>query len=193
MEMSWIENLLIIAGISLDIFAAMECQGSLVAKIDKKHLSEICAIVAFGQVLALFAGHYLSALYCWRNPSSDEQLLGEIISMLIFLGLGIRLLVKAVRNERVEEHLELNPGIRRFVRMASISSIYTILAGIAFGFLGTDILVILIMIVAFTIAVVVGGMYTGYHLGFASKTAVYVIGALLLWVAGIDVLFRRIM
>lgn len=34
--MNALENLLIIAGISLDIFAAMECQGSLVAKIDKK-------------------------------------------------------------------------------------------------------------------------------------------------------------
>lgn len=34
--MDWMENLLIIAGVSLDIFAAMECQGSLVAKINKK-------------------------------------------------------------------------------------------------------------------------------------------------------------
>lgn len=34
--MNWMENLLIIAGVSLDIFAAMECQGSLVAKINKK-------------------------------------------------------------------------------------------------------------------------------------------------------------
>ena len=37
--MNWIENLLILVGISLDIFAGMECQGSLVAKIDKKHLT----------------------------------------------------------------------------------------------------------------------------------------------------------
>ena len=35
-RMNWMENLLIIAGVSLDIFAAMECQGSLVAKINKK-------------------------------------------------------------------------------------------------------------------------------------------------------------
>ena len=36
--MNWIENVLIIAGVSLDIFAAMECQGALVAKVDKKQL-----------------------------------------------------------------------------------------------------------------------------------------------------------
>lgn len=40
--MNWIENLLILVGISLDIFAGMECQGSLVAKIDKKHLTLVC-------------------------------------------------------------------------------------------------------------------------------------------------------
>ena len=42
--MNWMENLLIIAGVSLDIFAAMECQGSLVAKINKKNLTVICGI-----------------------------------------------------------------------------------------------------------------------------------------------------
>ena len=34
--MSWIEDLLIIAGLLLDLFAAMACHGALVAKINKK-------------------------------------------------------------------------------------------------------------------------------------------------------------
>jgi hypothetical protein len=42
--MNALENLLIIAGISLDIFAAMECQGSLIAKIDKKQLGKLCIL-----------------------------------------------------------------------------------------------------------------------------------------------------
>ena len=45
--MNALENLLIIAGISLDIFAAMECQGSLVAKIDKKQLVKLCACLLY--------------------------------------------------------------------------------------------------------------------------------------------------
>ena len=60
--MNWIENLLILAGISLDIFAAMECQGSLVAKIDKVHLSIICILIAMWQMAALFIGNYISVL-----------------------------------------------------------------------------------------------------------------------------------
>ena len=191
--MSWMEDLLIVLGISLDIFAAMECQGSLVARIDKRHLSLICVLTAAVQLLALYFGHFLSNLYCLKYPKTDELILGQVIAMLIFLGLGVRLIVKAIRNEHVEEHLEKNPGIRRFIRMAAVSSIYTILAGIAFGFLGTNLAAILVMIVVLTVIVVAGGMYTGYRLGFTSKSTVYVIGAVLLFLAAGDVLVRRIL
>ena len=50
-RMNWMENLLIVAGVSLDIFAAMECQGSLVAKINKKNLTVICGIVALADLV----------------------------------------------------------------------------------------------------------------------------------------------
>ena len=191
--MNWVENLLIVAGISLDIFGAMECQGSLVNKVNKKLLSGICVLMAVCQLIALFLGHFLSDLFCKSHPMSDERFLGEILAMVIFFGLGIRLIVKAIRNERVEEHLETNLGIHRFVRLATVSSLYTVLAGIAFGFVGTNLVAILIMIVVITIAFVIGGMYTGYHWGFTSKTTVYTVGAILLWIAGIDVLLQRVL
>ena len=66
-------------------------------------------------------------------------------------------------------------------------------AGIAFGFLGTNLLVMLLMIAGLTIAVVVTGIYTGYHLGFEHKTKAYIAGAILLWIAGIDVIVRHIL
>ena len=191
--MNWMENLLIIAGVSLDIFAAMECQGSLVAKINKKNLTVICGIVALAQLITLYLGHFLSSLFCHYRSVPDEKLLGQIISMVIFMILGIRLMVKAIRNEHVEEHLEHHLGIRRFVRMACISGIYTLLTGIAFGFLETNVLMILIMIVVCTVAFVIGCIYTGYRVGYEAKTKVYIVGALLLWVAGLDVLFGRIL
>lgn len=191
--MNWIENLLIIMGATLDIFAAMECQGSLIAKINKKNLAAICAVIALAQLITLYLGHFLSSLFCRRHGVADEQLLGEIVSMIIFMGLGIRLMAKAVRNEHVEEHLEQNLGMKRFVRMACVSGCYTLLAGIAFGFLETNVLVILIMIAVCTVAYVIGGMYMGYRMGFTAKTKVYVIGAILLWIAGLDVLIRKVL
>lgn len=191
--MNWIENVLIIAGISLDIFATMECQGSLVAKVDKKQLTLICALVAVWQLGALALGTYLSGLLYRNNMAHDEKFIGLVIAAVIFFVLGIRLIIKAVKNEWINERREESLNMGRFFRMAAITSIYTLLAGIAFGFLGTNVLLMLIILVCITVAVVVMGMYTGYHFGFEHKTKAYIGGALLLWIAGVDVIVRHIM
>ena len=183
--MNWIENVLIIAGVSLDIFAAMECQGALVAKVDKKQLSVICALIAVWQLCALALGNYLSGLLYRNELAHDENFVGLVIAAVIFFGLGIRLIAKAIKNESLD--------VKKFLRMTAVTSIYTLLAGIAFGFLGTNVVLMLIIIVCMTIAFVVLGVYTGYHLGFQHKTKAYVGGALLLWIAGIDVIVRHIM
>lgn len=191
--MNWIENLLIIAGISLDIFAATECQGALVAKVDKKQLTIICVLVAAWQLAALAFGNYLSILLYRNRATRDEGFIGLVIAAVIYFALGVRLLVKAVRNEHIYEHREESLGVGRFFRMAAVSSVYTLLAGMAFGFLKTDLTLMLVTIVCFTVAVVVTGMYTGYHFGFVHRTKAYVGGAILLWIAGIDVIVRHIM
>lgn len=191
--MTWIENLLIIAGISLDLFAAMECQGSLVRKVDKKQLSIVCVVVTLWQLIALFVGHFLSGLLYNQTDTSDEMLVGHVISIVIFFCLGIRLIVKAIRNEHVDEHLELNPGLKRFVKMVALTSIYTILAGIAFGFWGTNFVMLIALIIILSVVFVVAGMYTGYHFGFQLKTRFYIAGAALLWIAGIDIIIRVVL
>ena len=179
--MNWIENVLIIAGVSLDIFAAMECQGALVAKVDKKQLSVICALIAVWQLCALALGNYLSGLLYRNELAHDENFVGLVIAAVIFFGLGIRLIAKAIKNEWVNERREESLDVKKFLRMTAVTSIYTLLAGIAFGFLGTNVALMLL------------GVYTGYHLGFQHKTKAYVGGALLLWIAGIDVIVRHIM
>ena len=126
--MNWIENLLIIIGISLDIFAGMECQGSLVAKINKKHLTKVCVLIVVWQLAALYIGHVLARLLYVNDLARDERFIGTVIAAVIFFCLGVRLIVKAIKNERVNEHREENLGFKRFWRMAAVTSIYTLLA-----------------------------------------------------------------
>lgn len=190
--MGWIEYLLIVAGGSLEIFAAMECQGSLVQKINKKQLTAICVIIAVCQLLAMYIGYFLSSFINRKYSVSDEALLGEIISIGILIGLGIRLIGKAIRNERIEEHCQTQLDMKRVLAIAGITACYTVLAGIAFGFLNTGLLTIMIMVALLTIICIVAGMYTGYHFGFEQKTKVYIVGAILFWAAGIDVIIRLI-
>ena len=86
--MNWIENLLILVGISLDIFAGMECQGSLVAKIDKKHLTLVCGLIAIWQLAALYIGNVLAGLLYINDLARNERFIGTVIAAVIFFCLG---------------------------------------------------------------------------------------------------------
>ena len=132
------------------------------------------------QLAALYIGHVCAKLLYMRELAIDKKFIGLVIAAVIFFCLGVRLIVKAIRNERVDEHREDEIA-------------YTLLTGVAFGFLSTNVMPILIMVICLTVAVVVAGLYTGYHFGFEYKTKAYVAGAVLLWIAGFDVIFRYIM
>ena len=191
--MSWIEILMIVVGVSLDIFATMECQGSLVRKVNKKHLSIICILFTACQLCALFLGYFISSRYCKGNPAGHEMILGQIIAVIIFLGLGVRFIIKAVRNEAIDEHLITEFHIGKFVKIAFLSCITTSLSGLAFGFFSLNLIVLLVLMVFCTIFFIVTGKYTGYHYGFEQKRIAYIIGAVLFVIAGADVIFRYIL
>ena len=191
--MNALENLLIIAGISLDIFAAMECQGSLVAKIDKKQLVKLCALIAAWQMAALFVGSYLSGLLYRNTITHNEKVTGFVIAAAIFFCLGVRLVAKAIKNDRIVEHCEQKLGWKQLLAIAAVTSIYTLLTGIAFGFLGTSLLSLILVGIILTVVCVVGGAYVGYHFGYEQKTKVYLIGGILLLIGGVDVIIRFIL
>lgn len=189
--MNWMEEILIICGISLDVFAAMACQGALVAKIEKGRLAVLCGLIVLWQFFALFFGNLLSSMFK-KQAGSQELVLGEILAALIFFGLGLRLLRKAWRNEGILEKREERPNWKQFLLRAAVTGFYTLLAGIAFGFLGIDLPAVLGMIIALSILGAVLGMYTGYRLGFEQKCKAYAAGAVLLLAAGVDVVVRYI-
>ncbi|SER96945.1 manganese efflux pump MntP family protein [Lachnobacterium bovis] len=190
--MTWVENLLIIVGLSLDVFAAMECQGSLVRKVDKKHLSLVTVIIVVAHLLALDIGYFLATLLSKYGDTSEEVFIGHILAVIILFGLGIRLIIKAIVNEQVNEHLEQHLGFKRFIPLTGLTGIYTLVAGFAFGFIGTTIWQLLVMLAIALVLFVVSGMYCGFRFGFESKRRAYVIGAILLIVAGCDMVLRLI-
>lgn len=188
--MSIVEEIIIILGISLDIFAVMECQGSLVAKIERRHLAVMCTVLVIGQALALGLGKLLSVLLCRYQGSDDEIFLEQVLSAVIFFCMGVRLLVKAWRNERVIEHRKEQFHIREFIELCVRNCVFTLLIGIALGFLGSSMINVLVLAVFMTVAATVLGMYTGYRLGFGHKVKAYLAGGILLIAAGADVAVR---
>ena len=191
--MSWIEIVLITIGMSLDTFAAVECQGALVAKLEKKRLSMAVTVIALWQTIALLIGSFLvTLLNQYDTQLSGEAFIGRILAILILFGMGLRMFVKAWRNERIVEKREDGLDIKKTFFSIAKGKIFTILTGIAFAFLEADIKAVLIMIICVTIAMVIIGLYTGYRLGFEQKSKAYIGGGALLIAAGIDVIVRYI-
>lgn len=191
--MSWIEIVLITIGMSLDTFAAVECQGALVAKLEKKRLSMAVTVIALWQTIALLIGSFLvTLLNQYDTQLSGEAFIGRILAILILFGMGLRMFVKAWRNERIVEKREDGLDIKKTFFSIAKGTIFTILIGIAFAFLEADIKAVLIMIICVTIAMVIIGLYTGYRLGFEQKSKAYIGGGALLIAAGIDVIVRYI-
>ena len=191
--MSWIEIVLITIGMSLDTFAAVECQGALVAKLEKKRLSMAVTVIALWQTIALLIGSFLvTLLNQYDTQLSGEAFIGRILAILILFGMGLRMFVKAWRNERIVEKREDGLDIKKTFFSIAKGTIFTILTGIAFAFLEADITAVLIMIICVTIAMVIIGLYTGYRLGFEQKSKAYIGGGALLIAAGIDVIVRYI-
>lgn len=191
--MSWIEIVLITIGMSLDTFATVECQGALVAKLEKKRLSMAVTVIALWQTVALLIGSFLvTLLNQYDTQLSGEAFIGRILAILILFGMGLRMFVKAWRNERIVEKREDGLDIKKTFFSIAKGTIFTILTGIAFAFLEADIKAVLIMIICVTIAMVIIGLYTGYRLGFEQKSKAYIGGGALLIAAGIDVIVRYI-
>ncbi len=191
--MSWIEIVLITIGMSLDTFAAVECQGALVAKLEKKRLSMAVTVIALWQTIALLIGSFLvTLLNQYDTQLSGEAFIGRILAILILFGMGLRMFVKAWRNERIVEKREDGLDIKKTFFSIAKGTIFTILTGIAFSFLEADIKAVLIMIICVTIAMGIIGLYTGYRLGFEQKSKAYIGGGALLIAAGIDVIVRYI-
>ena len=191
--MSWIEIVLITIGMSLDTFATVECQGALVAKLEKKRLSMAVTVIALWQTIALLIGSFLvTLLNQYDTQLSGEAFIGRILAILILFGMGLRMFVKAWRNERIVEKREDGLDIKKTFFSIAKGTIFTILTGIAFAFLKADIKAVLIMIICVTIAMVIIGFYTGYRMGFEQKSKAYIGGGALLIAAGIDVIVRYI-
>ena len=190
--MEIVEELMIVAGISLNIFAVMECQGSLVAKIEKKYLALMCLILMAGQALALGTGTSISALLYHYRRTGDDAFLEKVLAAGILLCLGIRFLLKAWRNERIIERRKEEFDMQEFLHLCIRNFMFSLLVGIVFGFMGGRIMQILLITVIMTAGVTILGMYTGYRLGFEHKVKAYLCGGVLLIMAGVDVIARYI-
>ncbi|MCR5055051.1 MAG: manganese efflux pump [Lachnospiraceae bacterium] len=186
--MNWIENILIIGGVSLNIFAAMEIEGAMLSRVKKRSLIIAVILVVALQLGFFFGGYALFYHLGIREIFKDAKRVGDVIAAIVFMMLGIRLLIEAAKKKFINEtRRELK--VSRYIRVIIVAAIYTFAIGCASGLIQSNPWPLFIIIIICSILVVVGGLYTGYHYGFESKTGAYVAGAILLFLAGFDLIF----
>ena len=122
-----------------------------------------------------------------------DFLLGLIIAIIavaIFGVLGALMIRKAWKNEPVIEHRDDRYAWKGLIARLALISTWTLVLGVALGFLGTGTVVLLTVISAATVVVVIAGLHVGYHMGYEQKTKAYAIGGVLLLIGAVDTIFR---
>ncbi len=191
--MNWLENMLITAGILLDVFAAMEIQGAMIAQLKKRTLIIACAVVAAVELVFYNIGYFACWLLASNGYIPNPEYYGEAVAAVVLALLGFRLIFKAVERKFYQEHRRDTIRVFDYIRIVVMSSIYTAAAGCVCGLVGVTIWQVIIIITVTSIVMVVCGLYTGIHYGFENKTIAYVLGALLLWGVSGEMFLHRIM
>lgn len=178
--------------ISLDSLAVMVYKGAMLSKINFPRLVGISILFGGWQALVLFMGNGLKNLKILAQGSQYLYPVAEILAVTIFCGLGIVMLIKALRRKNIFERREEHLKPKEITLLAIVTSADALLAGIATAFLKVDLSGAFIPIIFVNVLSVILGTYIGHHLGCEQKANAQLLSGIILIVVGMDVLFKYI-
>lgn len=161
-------------------------------EVRKSSLIKIGSIFILWQMTSLLLGHMITNIPMVKESAQQAAVHWRYISVFIFWGLGLYMIVKGRRQNIIFEHKEDKVKLSQIVVWACITSIDTFLAGIGFGFFRTSFLMTALIIGIITAASVIAGIYSGYWMGCQSKNKIVTLGGCILLLGGIELLVRGI-
>lgn len=126
------------------------------------------------------------------SNSISVSILIKILPVLIFFGLGIYMIWKALKNKFIHERREEDLLLRDIFILAVITSIDALLVGIGLAFLKINLFDSMLSIILINFLSVIFGVYTGYYYGYEQKTKAYTIGGIMLVSIGMRVLLNTL-
>lgn len=184
------EIFLISAGLCLDLFTVLVCQGALMSKVSRKEMVIFCLIFGAWQIGFLTLGNLISWIPFFDDSIPSIGKIWRLLSALIFFGLGSYFVVKAIRSKPIVECRDDDIKIRQLCLYAFVVSLGSLFAGIGFGFLKTSLLKQVLAMSGVTILSIILGVFVGYRLGSQNKNKAYAVGSILLFIGAFDSLFR---
>ena len=188
--MSWYEVLMVSVGLSLDVFAYALYKGAMISGVNVKKVAKMAAIFAIWQVGAMLIGSMISEISFIEIHYQRAERLYDVLSAVIFFGVGVMMIVKSLRGGEVTEHKEDAFYVKQICTWAAITSIDSLLAGVSLGFLNTSIHVLVLQLAVVTVITIIAGIWIGCRLGCQMRYGAMKLGGMILLLAGLDVLLR---
>ncbi|WP_089610516.1 manganese efflux pump [Dehalobacterium formicoaceticum] len=119
------------------------------------------------------------------DPLYIREILG-VLATGIFVFLGLYLIWKARHHYYVEEKLQERLYVRKTFRLAIVTSLDALLAGISMGIMGVSVTGLLFPFMFISVLAVFLGVYVGHWFGYEPKTNAYYLGATIILVTSLN-------
>lgn len=170
-------------GLATYLYGTAVCKGALLASMDQKPVAFSLGISALWQIVVLAIGNFAAIGLHTMNITKSEYPINAFIGLMIFGVMAVRMLIRALKNELVEERrMESKDFYRSMLGFCMAVGFYIFLTGFAFGLLQTDIWKELFVLVGFSAVGLLGGLYVGYRFGYGQRNGAYVLGGIFLMI-----------
>ncbi len=188
--MSILENILIVTGLSMNIFLIGQFEGSMVRKIEWRAVFVICLIAGIFETISMTSGYLLTRIpFFSASESEDLKDFCYFVAAILFLLIAAYMIYKALRRAPVQERLH-TIAYRRILLEVVMVSVFTFMAGIGWGFIGHNILMATCVIAGATVLAAIAGIWAGYFEGCRGRYVIYGTGGAMLAFVGAEILIR---
>lgn len=188
--MSIAEILLVIAGLSINVFLISQKDGALIRRIRPGSLLMLCVFFFVFESLSMFAGFRLTRITFFRNSSStDLKKFCYFCAVVLFLIIAAYMLFKAFTEQEIDELLT-EISVTRTIFQAIGVAVFAFICGIGWGFIGHNIYLATGVLAAATVIAVFSGIYMGYRDGCRYRKGFFAVGGSCLLFVGVEILVR---
>lgn len=178
---------LISIGVSLDTFALMVTQGSLMPKIKFKTVLSYIGVFSLWQIIAVLGGNIIAkyplGLYIKETLNKDY-----IFSAVLILVLGGLVISKTSKKTKfLERRMDLI-DFRNVHYLAMVTSLDTLLVSFSLTLSSIGLTILMIFALVNTTISIILGMYAGYAFGYEIKNKLRYLSATILIISGIGII-----
>lgn len=190
--MDFLQMILVVIGLSLDVFAYGLYKGAMVSRIHKINLLKMVGIFSGFQMGMLLIGAIITMIPAIHPDYNSANRLWEMAAAVLFFGLGIWMILRSFNKKykKIEEQVNDTFDYKMIIFWSFMTSLDALIAGFGFGLLSMELWITIITLGIVTAVSVIAGVCAGYLLGCGPMNRFIGAGGGIVIVGGIDILIH---